>query len=375
MAFIKNLFRTGKPGLRDSTPSAAQKLPFKQPKKYKKLAQLDVAIHAMCYLPRTDGILIAYQGAGDNVGLKLLSARSGKVIWSRKLDWVNTNPRDRGRTVPRAMSLLRLSPDGDWFCGAGWDFAEIRSTATGELIKDLHDPGWESCSELGMSSDGQFIAIGVRLIKSVPFGEVLIFTPKGECLPGKINIPLFINSIDFCPNTHNLAIGDSHGQIVIADAETGIQRQCWEVKVKKHEVYKGGVIGGPSNSVGCLAYSRTGRLLAVALNNGQVELWEPGTGDLLLTLPGHAGTIYPNIESLFWCGNDYYLLTSGEDGALRLWDVETGAMVWMVASQPLYRYYHPALLTNTGLLIEAGVVAGWGRDGSIRCWKTGFDNG
>ncbi len=377
MAFMKNLFNAGKVTIGRSKASLGVKAPFKEPKKHHLFTQMEVSINAMCHLPQLSALLFSYRHiTDDNIGIKLLSDSNGQVIWSQALDWVKTMPRDSRGTQPYGMGHLKLAPNGEWFVGAGVHSAEIRSTKTGELIKDLHDSRWESCSSAGVSADGQLIAVAVRLMQNSTFNQVFIFNPDGECLPVEIKNPLFIHSIDYCPVSHDLAIGDSNGQITIVDAETGTQRQSWKAEVKKYEVNRGAyIIGGTSNSIRLVSYSRSGRLLAVALNNGQVELWEPSTGNRIITLPGHAGTTSPNVSSLIWCGHDDYLLTSGEDGTLRLWDGENGALLWAIASNPPFYWDHPALLTDTGILFEAGNVGKMGVNGAIRYWKTGFENG
>jgi len=58
--------------------------------------------------------------------------------------------------------------------------------------------------------------------------------------------------------------------------------------------------------------------------SGRVELRDAATGEQLLALPAHDG----DVNAVRFSPNGSRLLTTGDDGAARLWDPETGRQVW-----------------------------------------------
>jgi WD40 repeat protein len=70
-----------------------------------------------------------------------------------------------------------------------------------------------------------------------------------------------------------------------------------------------------------LAWSGDGRRLATsAALERTIQVWDPATGDKLLTLAGHA----QEIRALAWSRDGKRLASAGDDGALKVWDVAAG---------------------------------------------------
>jgi hypothetical protein len=155
------------------------------------------------------------------------------------------------------------------------------------------------------------------------------------------------------------------GQSVLQDANLGSQVQpildrC-QAGLKWQNVVQGSTLPGHKGAVWSVAVSADGRLLASGGDDNQVRLWDVETGQLLYTLVGHTAKVWTVAFS-----RTRPLLASGsEDGQIKLWDVETGnpritlpahtGSVWTLAFSP-----------------DGRLVSG-GEDNAIKVWKA--DNG
>src|SRR5262249_53308876 len=72
-----------------------------------------------------------------------------------------------------------------------------------------------------------------------------------------------------------------------------------------------------------LAYSPDGLLLASSDRFGSVQVWVAQSGQVFQTLRGHVGPVH----SLNWSADSDRLLTAGEDGTLRLWNMHDGSQI------------------------------------------------
>jgi WD40 repeat protein len=65
----------------------------------------------------------------------------------------------------------------------------------------------------------------------------------------------------------------------------------------------------------CLAYSPDGRCVAVAGKSGKIRLWDPLTGQELLSLDGHKAPV----NNLAFSPDGSVMASCSHDGVVRLW--------------------------------------------------------
>jgi WD40 repeat protein len=70
-------------------------------------------------------------------------------------------------------------------------------------------------------------------------------------------------------------------------------------------------------------FSPDGKTAAVALKNEAIEVYEMGTGDCRTKMVGH----HNGVTTLAYSADGQFLLSGGNDEAVRIWDVRTGKAV------------------------------------------------
>ena len=106
---------------------------------------------------------------------------------------------------------------------------------------------------------------------------------------------------------------------------------------------------GPDLEATAVVYSPDGRVLASAGESEAIRLWDPTSGDLIKTLPGHA----ERVTGLAFSPDGRWLASSSTDGSVKVWDYHTGQLVqlftnhignWVrrVAFSPDSRWLAPA---------------------------------
>lgn len=234
-----------------------------------------------------------------------------------------------------AVNCIVFAPDSG-LLASGSDDRTIRiwNPHTGECLRTLwRHKSW--VNSVAYSPDGKFLAsagadgtiriwnpeTGKRLRILEEHGPVA-FSPDGKLLAsggGKIlnsqtceclrilKQPEGIRSFAFSPDGKMLAAasGDTIGTVRIWNPQTG---ECL-VTLTEHP----GVVDS-------VAFNPDGNMLASAGQYETIHVWDPHTGKLLRSLTGHSG----NVRSVAFSPDGKMLASAGSDETVRIWDPDTG---------------------------------------------------
>jgi WD40 repeat protein len=252
-----------------------------------------------------------------------------------------------------------ISPDGGTIYSGGWDgFAGYTGSlrfwdaATGDAIAEVGAVG-EYMRAAALSADGSRLAVSIALV-SGSRGRIDIL----ETATGKTTLSITaldadrlnygIDSLAFDPSGQKLACIDPSSEIVhIIDTRTGLTRKSRRMSSP-----------GPEKSI--LAWSSDGATIAVwhqeestiALLDGQslepIRQWPSGCQGL--------------VNSLTFSPDSHRILTTGDDGMVRVWDAASGTLLHDLvghANRVLYAAYSP----------DGQRIASGGFDDNVRIWN------
>jgi WD40 repeat protein len=118
----------------------------------------------------------------------------------------------------------------------------------------------------------------------------------------------FPTSITWSPNGVNIVTGTDNGDIDIWNALTG---QLIET------------IPAHTSTITSIEWSPNGNQIASAGADNTIKIWDAWTGLPLLTLQGHANII----NNLVWSPDSSRLASASNDGTVRIWDAATGEQI------------------------------------------------
>ncbi|MFE3189359.1 pentapeptide repeat-containing protein [Nocardia sp. NPDC059240] len=116
-----------------------------------------------------------------------------------------------------------------------------------------------------------------------------------------------IHWLGFDPSGDMLATGDTAGAVYVRDGRTG---------APLHR------LTGHTGSIWPFAFRPDGSQLAVADDQFALRIWDPATGENLHTLNGHGR----HVRAVSFNADGSLLAGCGNDGSLRIWDAATGRL-------------------------------------------------
>jgi WD40 repeat protein len=255
-----------------------------------------------------------------------------------------------------------FSPDGATIYSGGWDgyvgqpgCLRFWDAATGDLVAATGAPD-TYIRAAALSRDGSRLAILANTIKQPAprtVGSINILdtatgrTTVSIALPSTNSLPPAFDSIAFdSAAQHVMWIDFRDGMAHMADAQTGV--------ITKSRALPG--VFGVSSRV---ALSPDGVTIAAGYSgaDGGIYLLDPQSLEPLRRWPHHSGDIF----SVAFSPDSRRLLTTSQDGTVRVWDVATGNLLHTLvghANRVLCALYSP-----DGLRIASG-----GGDNSVRLW-------
>ncbi|SPQ17850.1 cc66ce0a-f11d-4dfc-a536-8eee764de0f2 [Thermothielavioides terrestris] len=242
----------------------------------------------------------------------------------------------------RAVSQVRISPDGRWIASASADgTAKIWDAATGAHLDTLvgHMAG-VSC--LAWAPDSNTLATGSD-DKAIWLWDRVTGSPAhavGRRDPAGVGIGAAAKG----PATGRA--GARRGRVGASDEGTRGGRPG-----------KGPLLGH-HNYVYCLAFSPKGNILASGSYDEAVFLWDVRAGRLMRSLPAHSDPV----SGVDFCRDGTLVVSCSTDGLIRIWDTSTGQCL-----RTLVHEDNPAV-TNVCFSPNGRFVLAFSLDDSIRLW-------
>lgn len=214
-------------------------------------------LHVLTDAEIANTVLFATAWSPDSNHLAVAIYREGVRVYD-----MNTGVFRRLRhSVPSRSRRVEWSPDGRYLAGAGeGDTIFIWNTADYSLRATL-------CGHRGMVGAIAWTADGARLASG--------------------------------------SWGHGNDQLCVWDTQT------WQ-RIR--------ALGDPNELVFAVAWSADGEHMVSAGSDGALRWWNPGSGECLLSRPGHAGPV----QSLRRSPDGRLLASCGDDGAIRIWEMENG---------------------------------------------------
>jgi WD40 repeat protein len=242
------------------------------------------------------------------------------------------------RQIPEKANDVRFSPDGQrlavFMPRAGiivWD------VDSGDQVLEIPG-GTDFSSSISFSPNGEYLAGGSgdlgTAVWDAETGEQMMFFP--ETAP--------ITDVIFSQDGETLATSAKNGMVSVWDIETRSQ------KIR--------ILGQPTG-FNFLALSPDGKRLAVGNDPQSTSLWDvsPTGGREVLTIPAHEGKVHDAIYDP--AGTK--IASTGEDGALRVWDAITGELLHNLPALPDWVHF-PAFSP------DGQILAAVNQGGNVSLW-------
>lgn len=198
-------------------------------------------------------------------------------------------------------------------------------------------------TSLSFSPDGEWLAT------STMRGQVTIWEWRTAKVVRALKTPTFdgiyFGDVAFSPTGRKLAIGQSNGRLWLMNAETG--EGPWAV-------------AGHGEPISALAFSPDGSLLASGsgYSESTIKVWNAETGEAVASLGGHSSWI----SALAFSPDGERLASASAEQTVRLWDVST----WKQAR--LFRG-HLKEVHCLAFAPDGKTLASAGQDGVIHFWQ------
>ncbi len=259
----------------------------------------DSQVTALAFVPGTAELLVVGWSPDKRRGVSRWDAREGTLL-------------SPGDSSGYAITELAVSPDGTQrVTGTERGLLEWRELRTNKTT-NMAEPGSGPINAITFSDDGKVLATANNGF------YVRVWSADGSATLHNFKCPSHIESLDFSPDGNLLAAGTRAKGLYIWDLRTGGAGQTWSADGDYVETMPGFV-----------AFSPDGRRVACGGHGKDIAVFNVDSGQLECELSGHE---HPPTAAVF-LSNDR-LVSGGEEGAIRLWDVSQRATlaIWYTVS-------------------------------------------
>jgi WD40 repeat protein len=284
------------------------------------------------------------------------------------------------------ITTVAFSRDGNRLTTASEDFtARIWSVVTGRTLITLAGHT-STVSWAGFTPDGERIATAsadsTARVWDARSGRLLL-TLAGHTNPiegaafDRTGATLFTASWDgtvkiwdastmHAESIRGLAFKPGNGEL-LATASADKTVKLWEVASDRDTTCAdmtsgtlkaaGQPLRGHNDSVGSVAFSPHGDLLATASDDQTIRLWKVGSSQMVTTLSGHRDII----KDVDWSADGKLLATAASDGVI-IWEVPSGRIVHRLVQT------HPVQVNSVAFDPEGTSLASADDNGTVAIW-------
>ncbi|MCG3122147.1 MAG: Serine/threonine-protein kinase PknD [Phycisphaerales bacterium] len=311
---------------------------------------------------RVPSAVVAAAAAPDGSALLVGDASGNIRRWSPAI--AGGPPTWTGHVIPGPIVFLTVSPDSSRvaMCGMNENYARIFDAAT--LQQEVRLPLMEKPpTNVSFSPDSSLVAIcntsGRVIVADAATGQTrlsFIAHRTGTCRVGWHPDGRRLATAGLLD--HSVRLWDV-GSVLDAPGKLDVETPQPQITPGDAVLEPTATYTGPASYAWTLGFSKDGSLLISGNEDGGVYVWNVHRGGKPRVLAGHKGAVY----SVGLTADGKRMVTAGWDNNARVWDFETG-QEFLVLRGHIYAVWLAAFSHDEKSIITVG------NEGEVRWWDT-----